>query len=75
MMPKTVAPMGSSKAIVAVSKDFRFDKEEKYSVWAIAVGNMPKPTSGRTIAVSVGNVKILFVAGMLKTPTIMAVSI
>jgi len=50
-MPKTVAPMGSIKAIVAVSKDFRFDKEEKYSVWAIAVGNMPKPTSGRAIAI------------------------
>lgn len=74
-MPKNVAPTGSSKAIVAVSKDFRFDKEEKYSVWAIAVGNMPKPTSGRIIAVSVGNVKILFVAGMLNTPTITAVSI
>lgn len=27
--PDTVAPTGSSKAIVAVSKDFRFDKEEK----------------------------------------------
>ena len=50
-MPKNVAPIGSSKAIVAVSKDFRFDKEEKYSVWAIAVVNMPKPTSGMAIAI------------------------
>ena len=32
VMPKTVAPIGSSKAIVAVSKDFRFYNEEKYSV-------------------------------------------
>jgi hypothetical protein len=27
--PRIVAPMGSSKAIVAVSKDFRFEREEK----------------------------------------------
>ena len=75
IMPKTVAPTGSRKAIVAVSKDFRFDKEEKYSVWAAAVGSKPKPTSGRIISASFGNAKILFAAGMLKTPTMTAVNI
>jgi hypothetical protein len=31
-MPKAVAPKGSYKAIVAVSKGFRPAKEEKYKV-------------------------------------------
>jgi hypothetical protein len=31
-MPRIVAPMGSNRARVAVSNDFRFDKEEKYNV-------------------------------------------
>ena len=57
-MPRTVAPMGSIRAIVAVSKDFRFDKEEKYKVCAIAVGSIPKPKSGRMNSV-VGKAGIL----------------
>lgn len=43
--PKIVAPTGSSRAMAAVSKDLRFDNEEKYSVWAIAVGIKPNPSS------------------------------
>jgi hypothetical protein len=31
-IPRIVAPMGSSKAKVAVSNDLRFDREEKYKV-------------------------------------------
>jgi hypothetical protein len=73
-MPKIVAPTGSSRAMVAVSKDFKFDKEEKYRVCAIAVGNIPKPNSGRMIAVPVGIVNVLHVVAKPKAPTKMAVN-
>jgi len=74
-MPSAVAPRGSSKAIVAVSKDFRFDKEEKYRVCAIAVGIIPKPIKGNKISVPIGIAKVLPVVDNPKKATIMAVSI
>jgi hypothetical protein len=73
MMPKIVAPTGSSRAMVAVSKDFKFDKEEKYRVCAIAVDNIPKPKSERMIAAVYGTAKV-WLAAKPKAPTIMAVN-
>ncbi|MEM3788243.1 MAG: hypothetical protein QXN95_00035 [Candidatus Bathyarchaeia archaeon] len=71
-MPKTVAPKGSSKAIVAVSKDFRFDREENAKVRATAVGKTPNPISGRRLSIVVGNPKVLFIKANPKTLTIIA---
>jgi hypothetical protein len=59
--------------MVAVSKDLRFDKEEKYNVWAVAVGSIPNPTSGRILSILIGNVRVLLVADNPKTPMIIAV--
>lgn len=73
-MPKIVAPIGSSNAMVAVSKDFRFDKEEKYNVCANAVGIMPKPTKGSKVSMLAGNCRALLVAGKLMAATTAAVS-
>lgn len=47
-MPSNVAPTGSSKAMVAVSNDLRFEREEKYKECAMAVGKIPKPISAKT---------------------------
>jgi len=73
IMPKVVAPIGSSNAIVAVSKDFRFDKEEKAKVRATAVGKTPSPINGRRLSKVVGNSKVLYTTANPKTPTIIAV--
>lgn len=49
--PSVVAPTGSSNASVAVSNDFRCDREEKYRVCATAVGSSPNPISPSTVSV------------------------
>ncbi len=67
-MPSIVAPMDSSRAMVAVSKDFRFEREEKYRVCDIAVGIKPKPISGRMISIVVGIAKVFPVVGMMRMP-------
>lgn len=36
--------------MVAVSKDFKLESEEKYKVWAAAVGRTPKPIRGRSVS-------------------------
>lgn len=73
-IPKIVAPIGSSNAIVAVSNDLKLDREEKYSVWAIAVGSSPKPISGRIVAGRNGNRETVFPVGILRIATTAAVN-
>jgi hypothetical protein len=48
VMPSRVAAIGSKRASVAVSKDFRPESEEKYSECAREVGRTPSPTSTGT---------------------------
>ena len=51
--PRTVAPTGSRRAIVAVSNGLRPRKDEKYKVCAMAVGRRPSPIRGK-ILVGIG---------------------
>lgn len=74
LIPKIVAPMGSSNANVAVSNDFKFDNEEKYSVWAIAVGSIPKPNMASMASELAGRTGIPLVTGTLRIPTTIAVN-
>ena len=71
--PNNVAPTGSSKAIVAVSNDLRFDREEKYNVCATAVGSKPSPSNGSTASSLLGKVKTTFPPSRLATPAIIVV--
>ncbi len=48
--PNRVAVMGSKRANVAVSNDFRLKREEKYRVCARAVGKKPSATSMRRVS-------------------------
>lgn len=66
--PNSVAPTGSSKAMVAVSKDLRFDRDEKYNVCAIAVGSKPSPNIESIVPSCVGKVKTVFPPTRLRAP-------
>lgn len=72
-MPNVVAPTGSSNARVAVSNDFKCDREEKYRVCATAVGSSPSPSSASTVSVWPDAVRTALPPNIPRTLTTQAV--